>query len=471
MPSGGERARREGSLIIYIGPDRVEERGGEPRSRRMRVTARWMLSVLLAGLADCLEYETLWGPKNPHTKCYDAVGYHPCKVAAAGSKWHFDMQTKNCLKSQFCAEDNNNFHTKMECEYACPAYSFCLFEKAEVACANSTGQSQWYFDQHTSRCKKSVKCVTGGNAFISRSECVSKCRAVDVCDAPRPAEICDSGQRTVWYYDKDKGDCIKDVNCHNRGNNFPSLKECRRVCTRRVAPVLKPSKVCYTFPPTHGCGRLAERWVYNLDSKKCERMFVCPKSGNSFIRRSNCEYSCPTEAYCSYPKPSLDPACANHPPAKHTWYYNPETRECLLGAACHLARGNAFPTRERCSRICRSRDVCFEPPNPPLCPGKEKTVYIYDAVKRKCEKSRGCHFRGNNFPTAEECSKTCERHRSPEDCHHWPNRGPCYNFHFKWYFDPYHKDCFQFLYGGCNGGPNLFDSKAECVGVCVREYL
>lgn len=439
--------------------------------RRMQAVVHWMLSVLFAGLAECLEYETLWGPKNPHSKCYDAVGYHPCRVAPAGSRWHFDMQTKNCLKSQFCAEDNNNFQTKTECEYACPAYSFCLFDKAEAPCANSTGQSQWFFDPYTHRCKKSINCVTGGNAFISRSECISKCRAVDVCDAPRPAEICDSGQRTVWYYDKSKGACIKDVNCHNRGNNFPSLNECQRVCIRRVAPVPKPSKVCFTFPPTYGCGRLAERWVYNLDSKKCERMFVCPKSGNSFIRRSNCEYSCPSDAFCSFPKPFLDPACANYPPAKHTWYYNPETRECRLGAACHLARNNAFPTRERCSRICRSRDVCFEPPNPALCPGNEKTVYIYNPIKRTCEKSQGCHFRGNNFPTIEECSKTCERYRSPEDCHHWPNRGPCYDFQFKWYFDPHYKNCFQFLYGGCNGGPNLFDSREECLGVCVREYL
>ncbi|XP_037582016.1 papilin [Dermacentor silvarum] len=225
---------------------------------------QWILSVLLAGLAQCLEYETLWGPKNPHTKCYDTVGYHPCRVAHAGSRWHFDMQTKSCLKSQFCAEDNNNFHTKTECEYACPAYSFCLFDKVAVPCTNTTGHSQWYFDSRTHRCKKSHQCVTGGNAFVTRSECVSKCRAVDVCDAPRPAELCDSGQRTVWYYDPQQGVCRKDINCHHRGNNFPTHKECERICVRRVAPVPAPSQVCYTFPPTYGCGRLVERWVYNL---------------------------------------------------------------------------------------------------------------------------------------------------------------------------------------------------------------
>ncbi|XP_077494786.1 papilin-like [Amblyomma americanum] len=428
----------------------------------------WMLCLLLAGLASGQrEYEdAFWGPKNPQSKCYDAVGYHPCRVANAGQRWHFDMLTKSCLRSQTCAEDRNNFHSREDCEYACPAYSFCLFPKVDQHCSNTTAQSQWFFDAKTHRCKKSANCVIGANAFVTRSECVSMCRAVDVCDAPRPLELCDSGQRTVWYYDPTSGQCLKDVNCHNRGNNFPSLQECRRVCVRRVSPVPMPSPVCYSFPPTHGCGRLMERWVYNLDAKRCERRFVCPKAGNSFVKRSTCEKTCPSESFCHFPRPTEDPACANYAPSRHTWYYDRHTRECRLGVGCHLARANSFSSRQLCSEVCRSRDVCSQHPLPHSCSEKERSVYSYNQDTKLCEKRSGCHNRGNNFPSMPECRKVCERRRSPEDCRHWPNRGPCYAFAFKWYYDHYHKNCFQFLYGGCNGGPNLFDSKEECLEVC-----
>ncbi|KAK8789103.1 hypothetical protein V5799_021123 [Amblyomma americanum] len=399
------------------------------------------------------------GPKNPQSKCYDAVGYHPCRVANAGQRWHFDMLTKSCLRSQTCAEDRNNFHSREDCEYACPAYSFCLFPKVDQHCSNTTAQSQWFFDAKTHRCKKSANCVIGANAFVTRSECVSMCRAVDVCDAPRPLELCDSGQRTVWYYDPTSGQCLKDVNCHNRGNNFPSLQECRRVCVRRVSPVPMPSPVCYSFPPTHGCGRLMERWVYNLDAKRCERRFVCPKAGNSFVKRSTCEKTCPSDQ----PRTLLVPTTRRQS-IRGTTTDTPGNAAWVL--AVTLRGQTPFP-QGSCAVKCAGAEMCAaNTPLPHSCSEKERSVYSYNQDTKLCEKRSGCHNRGNNFPSMPECRKVCERRRSPEDCRHWPNRGPCYAFAFKWYYDHYHKNCFQFLYGGCNGGPNLFDSKEECLEVC-----
>ncbi|XP_077528823.1 papilin-like isoform X2 [Haemaphysalis longicornis] len=431
----------------------------------------WMCA-LLAACASGAEYETFWGPRNPHQKCYTNLGYQPCRLAHSGQRWHFDIITKTCVKTGACAENRNNFLSKEECEYACPGYSFCLFPVKEGPCKNTTVKQQWYFDPYSHHCKKSHHCVFGENAFQRREECVSTCRAVDVCDAPRPSELCQSGQRAVWFYDPVSMTCRSDVNCHNRGNNFPSMQECLKVCVRRVVAPLTISPVCLTPPPIHGCAPVTERWVYNVHLKRCERRFACAVAGNSFKTRNDCEHSCPTEAFCYLPRPHEDPSCVHHGPLKHTWFYDRFTRECRIGVTCAHASGNTFPTRELCSDICRSRDVCTQPPLlSSSCGEKHRTVWHYSRKSRKCVKATNCHTRGNNFPSSHECHKTCDRRRNKEDCLHWPNRGPCYALSFKWYYDHYHKDCFQFLYGGCNGGPNLFDSKEECREVCIPDRI
>ncbi|XP_060068958.1 papilin-like isoform X3 [Ylistrum balloti] len=46
------------------------------------------------------------------------------------------------------------------------------------------------------------------------------------------------------------------------------------------------------------------------------------------------------------------------------------------------------------------------------------------------------------------------------------DRGPCYEFGAKWYYDSVRKDCYQFWYGGCDGNSNRFESREDCQTEC-----
>lgn len=45
--------------------------------------------------------------------------------------------------------------------------------------------------------------------------------------------------------------------------------------------------------------------------------------------------------------------------------------------------------------------------------------------------------------------------------------GPCEGYHPKWYYDAERKQCGQFIYGGCLGNANKFETREECAELCV----
>uniref|UniRef100_A0A3B5LSI8 BPTI/Kunitz inhibitor domain-containing protein n=1 Tax=Xiphophorus couchianus TaxID=32473 RepID=A0A3B5LSI8_9TELE len=46
--------------------------------------------------------------------------------------------------------------------------------------------------------------------------------------------------------------------------------------------------------------------------------------------------------------------------------------------------------------------------------------------------------------------------------------GPCRAYFPRWYFDVERHDCLPFVYGGCRGNENNFDSWFHCINMCGR---
>lgn len=46
--------------------------------------------------------------------------------------------------------------------------------------------------------------------------------------------------------------------------------------------------------------------------------------------------------------------------------------------------------------------------------------------------------------------------------------GPCRAVMPRWYFDMYKKKCIRFIYGGCGGNRNNFESEEYCMAVCKK---
>lgn len=55
-----------------------------------------------------------------------------------------------------------------------------------------------------------------------------------------------------------------------------------------------------------------------------------------------------------------------------------------------------------------------------------------------------------------------------EVCTLEPETGPCRASIPRWHFDADQKKCIRFIYGGCAGNRNNFDSEDYCMAVCKR---
>lgn len=73
----------------------------------------------------------------------------------------------------------------------------------------------------------------------------------------------------------------------------------------------------------------------------------------------------------------------------------------------------------------------------------------------------GCGGNANNFESQLECEQTC-----PDVCSLPADVGPCDGVFPRWYFDAEEGDCKEFIWGGCDGNQNNFRSQAACDARC-----
>lgn len=52
-----------------------------------------------------------------------------------------------------------------------------------------------------------------------------------------------------------------------------------------------------------------------------------------------------------------------------------------------------------------------------------------------------------------------------------PYAGPCFGYFEKWHFDTKTKKCDTFIYGGCRGNANNFETEEECKNTCQQHNV
>lgn len=78
----------------------------------------------------------------------------------------------------------------------------------------------------------------------------------------------------------------------------------------------------------------------------------------------------------------------------------------------------------------------------------------------------GCGGNENRFDTLDACQNTCENPSGKDGCKLSSIRGPCGGYFPKFYYD-FEKDiCSPFIYGGCLGNNNQFETMEECQKQC-----
>uniref|UniRef100_A0A915C9J3 Papilin n=1 Tax=Parascaris univalens TaxID=6257 RepID=A0A915C9J3_PARUN len=157
------------------------------------------------------------------------------------------------------------------------------------------------------------------------------------------------------------------------------------------------------------------------------------------------------------------------------------TSLCILGA---VATEIAFPARPNASICAPQRlgsaamvgedDVCMMERDSGPCTDSV-TQWYFDASEYVCKQFTygGCRGNGNRFDTRKQCEKRCSPRsqelvaiNSERVCTLSFEAGRCRESQQKWYFDNTVGYCRMFVYSGCSGNDNRFDSENECMRAC-----
>ncbi|GFO35483.1 tissue factor pathway inhibitor [Plakobranchus ocellatus] len=153
-------------------------------------------------------------------------------------------------------------------------------------------------------------------------------------------------------------------------------------------------------------------------------------------------------------------------------------------------RGNSnnFASFEDCDYFCSAREVCSQPKKTGRCRAAV-TRFYFDAATGTCKSFiyGGCDANLNNFQTKEACERRCELYLTSVDrsipsgrtqnngreseeevdlCGLLPDKGNCEGYNIKYYYNNALRRCVSFVYGGCQGNENRFDTIAECEQRC-----
>ncbi|GBP58336.1 Papilin [Eumeta japonica] len=430
-------------------------------------------------------------------------------------RWYYDTSNKRCQQFYWggCGGNANNFASENNCTRRCaeavettttttttfqPTQDDCFLAAEAGPCSGA--ETRWAYEPRAGACRPFAYggCGGNGNNFPSLENCQDRClRVLDRCQLPMLAGPCgDSLMR--WFYDATTDSCsqFSYSGCDGNDNRFETREDCERRC-RAGAPVHPTAVVTTTTSPgplrTKGVvgdshGPAVVRWgsAIALPSKGRQptlRPAISEMTTGGIERRDELQHGAvPNE--CRVPG-ALE-QCAER---GMVWYYDERSQQCAPhenngdGLQCRYT--NAHRSEEECQRRCgafRNLDVCRYDLDAGPCTQQVPKFY-WDAALRSCAPFTygGCHGGPNRFSSLLECREVCEPPDSfglyanglcpcpPKDpCALSTDPGSCSGYFIKWYFDATRQSCNRFVYGGCGGNDNRFDTLEECEGRCKK---
>ncbi|XP_054711275.1 papilin-like [Uloborus diversus] len=271
--------------------------------------------------------------------------------------------------------------------------------------------------------------------------------------------FCDKG-----YVLAQDGSCVKPSQCPANSGLFVHCPENSVYSDCGTACPLTCDN--YDNPPT-ACPLMC------VSGCHCEKGFVKTEDGHC-VRPENCpSRAVRPEKYTCVEEPEKG-ECRGYIPM---YYYDAKDGTCkkFIYGGCG-GNGNRHVTEKECLAHCEgvtqsSSDICSLPKEQGLCQAYFPRYY-YDSDLGKCVRFvyGGCGGNENNFQTEEECQRTCEtaplRSFDVSSCQLFPETGPCKANIVRYYFDKNEKTCKPFIYGGCEGNGNNFETVEECNGKC-----
>ncbi|PZC74553.1 hypothetical protein B5X24_HaOG207687 [Helicoverpa armigera] len=432
--------------------------------------------------------------------------------------WSFSVSENRCMPFYYsgCGGNHNRFTSREACEQTCPsAYEIdkCTLPAETGECSNY--RERWFYDTAIKRCRQFYYGGCGGNEnnFNTEAECEGSCAELQTTtttttarptqpqqqrpENPEPAEYClleiDAGPCndtvTRYAYDSALGRCVtfEYGGCGGNQNNFPDYEYCSLYCGAT-------QDICQLPMMTGPCEASLQRFFYDPATDSCSQFTYggCEGNDNRFETREACESRCRSRPA---PRPTPSPTTITPPPAvdipaecrsaqetcSHggvVWYFDPTRSECVShanyenGSDCRYS--NTYSSQEGCERSCgafKGVDVCKQRMDPGPCRAYMPKVY-FDASTGQCREFvyGGCLGGANRFSSVDECSQVCKS-EIEDVCSLPPEEGNCFSYIPQWYYDTLRDQCLQFVYTGCSGNDNRFETKSDCESRCKRPTL
>uniref|UniRef100_A0A224Y278 Pancreatic trypsin inhibitor n=1 Tax=Rhipicephalus zambeziensis TaxID=60191 RepID=A0A224Y278_9ACAR len=126
--------------------------------------------------------------------------------------------------------------------------------------------------------------------------------------------------------------------------------------------------------------------------------------------------------------------------------------------------------------LAQRNGFCRLPADKGICKALISRFY-FDTETGKCTSFfyGGCGGNENNFETIEECKKACAEPERVNDfegadfktgCEPAADSGSCNGQLERWFYNVRSGECETFVYGGCGGNDNNYESEEECEFAC-----
>ncbi|XP_076811544.1 papilin-like isoform X2 [Clavelina lepadiformis] len=365
----------------------------------------------------------------------------PCR--GKHQRYYFDRSANSCQKFIYggCHGNNNNFQTLEECNEVCSKRKRSQEPSKEIACP-----------YHDCTAEK-LGCL--GELAKNENGCpLCKCKDEGVViEQPTP---CTYHSCTAEML-KCAGSLVKDENgcekceCAAFDEDFG---------VELPAEPLAESTVdkgrCMLKPDAGPCRGKHQRYYFDRSANSCQKFIYggCHGNNNNFQTLEECNEVCSKRKRSQ--EPSKEIACPYH--------------DCTaekLGCLGELAKNeNGCPLCK-----CKDEGVVIEQPTP--CTYHSCTAEMLKCAgslakdENGCEKCECAAFDedfGVELPAEPLAESTVDKGR----CMLKPDAGPCRGKHQRYYFDRSANSCQKFIYGGCHGNNNNFQTYEECNVACVK---
>ncbi|XP_046577618.1 carboxypeptidase inhibitor SmCI-like [Haliotis rubra] len=205
------------------------------------------------------------------------------------------------------------------------------------------------------------------------------------------------------------------------------------------------------------------RWWYNKRTNKCQRFIYggCEGNANNFQTLYECRFQCrrrSTYAVSSAASPEIRVVVT----MTSRWWHNKRTNRCqrFSYGGCE-GNANNFETLYECRF-----QLCQLPKDTGPCRAYIPQYY-FNSKTCLCEKFvyGGCGGNANRFETLEDCRRRCG---GGDLCSLPKDPGQCAAAIRRWWYNKRTNKCQRFIYGGCPGNANNFQTLYECRFQCQR---